>query len=320
MAGEVRVGVVGLGNIAHLAHLPCLASFEDVSIVAASDTVESAVKRATSMFRISHVFNDPHEMAEKADLDCVFILTPPDTHAQLAERFLERGVNVFCEKPMSLKLKEAEDMVDSARKHGRKLMIGLNRRFTPVYVKAKQIFEKICPEVCVAVKAKSSPIRRGLVEDNIHMTDVLRWFCGEAISVHSRSRFKDPYYEESVCTLIEFDTGTLGINVSNYDAGGWLEKLEVYGDGCTVIVESPHTLRVFKNGGEEVSHSAAARDYLSAFSEWSLIDKFGYRRQDRLFIDCVKEGREPTPSAEDALKTHKLVNLVAKACGLPSLE
>jgi len=147
LAGEVRVGVVGLGNIAHLAHLPCLASFEDVSIVAASDTVESAVKRATSMFRISHIFNDPHEMAEKAGLDCVFILTPPDTHAQLAERFLERGVDVFCEKPMSLRLKEAEDTVDSARVTRTKVEMNTNKRLnmSPITVTTLEVSIKIVP-------------------------------------------------------------------------------------------------------------------------------------------------------------------------------
>lgn len=74
-----------------------------------------------------------------AGLDMVFIAVPNTQHAPLAQKALERGLDVFVEKPFATSVDDAEASLAAQRKSGKRLFVGLNRRFAPVYVEARRI-------------------------------------------------------------------------------------------------------------------------------------------------------------------------------------
>lgn len=315
---EIKVGVVGLGRQA-LRHISTLVGFDDVKISAVCDINEGILKKIGHRYRISSLYKDYVKMAEKSAVDCVFVVTKPDeTHSKITEIFLENGKHVFCEKPMATKLSEMENVVKKAKDYDGILMVGFNRRYMPIFQKAKEEFMNPSQvEVCKAEMCAEKTILRGLNSNYVHMIDVLRWFCGEPVRVEAQARYKDPNYEETIVALITFDMGALGVHISNSNSGGYVERVTIYGNKKTLMVDVPSlTVKNLKGGAYQ---PAVVTNFVTdSWREFSY--KFGFEQEDRHFINCVKTGENPLTSGEDALKSHQLVNTIYAKCGLPTLN
>jgi len=311
---KIRVGIVGLGNQA-LRHLSALTTFDEIEISAVCDINQNSLKRVLDMFRVTSHYTDYQEMAEKSDVDCVFITTKPDeTHSKVTNVFLENNKHVFCEKPMATKMSDAESMVENARKNGKILMIGYNRRYMPVFQRAKQEFEKPNQiDVCIAEMCGEKTILRGLNANYVHIIDVLRWFCGEPLKVQASAKYVDPDYEETIVASIEFDSGARGVYVSNSKGGGYVEHVTIYGSSKTAQIDTPSaTFRNLKGGAYQ---PATITSFIT--DSWrDLSYRFGFLQEDRHFIECIKAGEKPLTSGEDSLKTLQLVNSIYAQCKL----
>lgn len=320
---RIKIGIAGLGSVAQSAHIPALLGFDDVEISAACDVDKSVLKRIGSTYKIPSLYLDYVEMAEKSDVDCVFVLTNPETHFQITSYFLENGKAVFCEKPMAMKLSEATSMVKKAQKQGLILMVGFNRRFMPVYQHAKKIFnEKKHVDVCsVELNGSSFALRRrDLAVEGIHIVDLLRHFCGEPAIVESNINYDDPLLEKSVASIIKFDTGAVGIQISNHTGGGYLEKTEIYGANSTVLIDAgSQTVQILKC--DHIGSKAPLIWSEFRLPKWSTnANRYGFEQEDRHFIDCVKTGKEPLTSGKDAIESHKLIHVIYTKSGLPGIE
>jgi len=316
----LKVGILGLGKIAQHFHIPSLLSFNDVEITAVCDINKNMLNKVGSKYGIHFLYTDYTKMAERKDLDAVFILTKPhETHLQITEVFLENGKDVFCEKPMAMKLSEAEDMVKKAKKHGKLLMIGFNRRYMPVFMRTKEkLTEEKNVEVLLSEVTSFNPGFRGLLTGWIHSVDILRFFCGEPTKVQGCAKYKDPLYEESIVSTINFDSGACGVLLCNFNAGKYMERVEIHGGGLSIYINVPHTAEIVE-GTKSFYEPISSTCFTT--SPWTeLTEKMGYKIQDRHFTECVKSGEKPITSGEDALKSHKLVNLIYRECGLPTLD
>ncbi len=87
------------------------------------------------------LYDDYKEMIEKEDLDFVFSVLPTYLHEEVATYAMEKGLDVFSEKPMALTLDGCAKMIEVSEKHGKKLMIGQCLRFAPAFRKLKEIVE-----------------------------------------------------------------------------------------------------------------------------------------------------------------------------------
>ena len=314
---KVKVGIVGLGRQG-LRHLSTLSRFEDVEVVAVCDINENSLRNILGVYRISSHYTDYKEMAEKQGFDCVFVVTKPDeTHTEITSTFLEEGNHVYCEKPMATKLSAAKNVVKQSSKYGRILMVGYNRRFMPIFVRAKQEFESPNEiDVCKSAMCGEKTIFRGLNSNYVHLVDILRWLCGEPRKVQAVSRYEDPNYETTIAALIEFKSDAIGIHLCNSTGGGYIEKVTIFGKNKTVEVDTPSlTFKNLRSGGYNPSIS----DLLTVGSWRDFSYKFGFEQADRHFIDCVKNDRLPLTSGEDSLKTLSLVDTIYAKCGLPPL-
>jgi len=88
-------------------------------------------------------------------------------------------------------------------------MIGFNRRFAPVYRKAKEIYKDQAPDVIVAQKNRPASEYRATLENAIHMVDLMRYLSGECVSVEAHSIFTDPCYETLCTAQLQFENGTV---------------------------------------------------------------------------------------------------------------
>lgn len=196
------------------------------------------------------------------------------------------------------------------------LMVGLNRRFAPVYVAARDAFGSSGASFCVAQKNRAGSEYRATFENAIHMVDLLRWFCGgEVVEVSAASAGDDPWEEDGTAALVRFSNGNTGILVAARAAGAWGEKLDAYGQMRSAEVIAPDTVTVTLDGVRTVRSMSS-----EAFGWATATETFGFADAVRHFLDRVHDRQSPLTSGGEAVKTQQLLDHILAAAGLPTEE
>lgn len=141
MSDKVRVGIVGTGGIARGRHLPCFTENETAELVALCDIKPDVLEKAADDYDVAARYTDYIEMYDKEDLDAVIVCTPNDVHAPATIAALERGINVLCEKPMSLDPDQGQAMLEAAEKSGKLLTFGFHYRHMPEVMAARRVVD-----------------------------------------------------------------------------------------------------------------------------------------------------------------------------------
>jgi predicted dehydrogenase len=136
----LRVGVVGLGEVAQIIHLPNLNDLgQRFEISAVCDVSPGVLKAVAHKYHVAHVFMDYAEMLRQVPLDVVFVLNANEYHAPTALAAMDHGVNVFVEKPLCMNRREAEALQEKAQSTGLTLMVGYMRRYDQAFSAALEI-------------------------------------------------------------------------------------------------------------------------------------------------------------------------------------
>lgn len=308
----VRVGLIGAGSIAQIAELPGLVAIPGVEIAGVVTKTEESAERNLERWPITRAYGSAEEMVNEADLDALFVLTPKGLHTQFVELGLQSGLDVFCEKPLTTSLDEARHLVELADETGQLLMVAFNRRYSEVYLRAREQFADGYPQFVIAQKNREGSEYRATIENAIHMIDLLRWFCGEPEEVTAHSIAPKPYEEDGVMALIRFNTGSIGVLAGIRSAGEWDERLEAYGDLKTVRVITPDSVAV-THKGETCTIEMRPR----ALGWVEATQTLGFAPEVKHFIECVRERRQPLTNGLEALRTQALVEEILRAANLP---
>lgn len=138
--GVVGVGVIGCGSIG-MFHLDRYVKLKEAEVVAACDIDEQALKEVKARFGVENLYVDYHDLLERDDVEAVSVCLPNYLHAPVTIEALKAGKHVLCEKPPALNSREVEEMFNTAKKAGRKLLIGLTRRYASITSVAKSYVE-----------------------------------------------------------------------------------------------------------------------------------------------------------------------------------
>ncbi len=134
----VRIGVIGCGAIAELYHLPALAAHpQTAASFALADPNPTRLVAMKQQFRAAHAVKDYRDLVGK--VDAVIVATPPHLHYTAAKWFLDQGIHVLCEKPLTESISEARELVEAGEKSGAKLAVNQTRRFFPTYQKIREL-------------------------------------------------------------------------------------------------------------------------------------------------------------------------------------
>ena len=311
---RLRVGVIGVGYVSKNNYLPVLAQTEDIDFVGImAKNYENAV-RAGKSFGAEHAVDSIEKLVDLG-LDCAFVLTPKQVHAEQVTFLLNHGVDTFCEKPMATTLKDAAALTELTEKTGRKLMIGFNRRYAPVITAAKEALNGGAPDVIIAQKNRPQTEYHATLENAVHMVDLMRYFCGEAADVQAISKFVDRDYETFTTAQIRFENGSSGILVADRSAGQWEESIEMHGGNRTILVHMPESVTVVDN---QQRHTTELTPLAMGWAKSE--DKLGFSYAIRHFFDCIRENKTPLTCPQDSFKTHELLNKVLLSAGLPAME
>lgn len=310
--GHLRVGLVGAGVIGRLAHLPVLARRPDIRIAGVVTAEAADTDEAVRRWPVERGYASAESMIAEAALDALLVLTPKSLHVEPVLAGLEAGLSVFCEKPLATSLADAATLVDAADDSAGTLMVGLNRRFAPVYRAAKSVFAERPPRFAVGQKHRVGTEYRATLENGLHMLDLLRWFCGEAVDVQAHSWAPDPYQEEGAAALIRFDSGSTAVFAAARSAGEWDERLDLYGDATTVRVAAPDRVEIARNGISTVTESRITANGWADITETA-----GFALCLEHFLDCVRTGAAPLTDGREAYRSQSLAHAVLDAAGLP---
>jgi virulence factor len=312
MMGKIRIGLIGLGGIAQKVYLPVLTGLESVEIASVMSRRESTVRRIQVQHRLTHGTTDLGELVRQ-NLSATFVLTPSPTHAAIIRQLLEACIDVFVEKPCTLTSRETAELSELADKRGRVLMVGFNRRFAPLYRQAKELFGARPVGLCLLEKHRQSATHPNLfenfIDDTIHIIDLLRWYGGEGRVVATSEELCSGRLVGAVST-VALDGGGIGIVATSLQAGGWIERLELHGGGCTVQVDAFTELRFVHDGHEEVFGHEQAGQWMTS------LEVRGFVQEIEHFLDCVRTRGEPLTSVREAWRTQVLLEeMVAAAKG-----
>lgn len=125
----LKVGIVGCGKIAD-AHAAQILRVGGAEIVAVCDREPLMARQLYERFPVKQFFTDVAQMIEEARPDVIHITTPPTSHYPLARLCLERGCNVYVEKPFTIDAKETERLIELALAKGCKITAGHNYQFS----------------------------------------------------------------------------------------------------------------------------------------------------------------------------------------------
>ena len=331
---EVRVALIGSGNIAVTLHLPILKMVGGVRVVALCDFIESRVEEVARRFEVKRTYNDVDLMLDSEELDAVFVTVSASAISKVAAICLRRGVNTFLEKPPGFTAAETRELAGLAAEQNAITMVGLNRRFRPLIRQARDVVEQEGP-ICTVItefhsrdmqswqatgRFSDRDLRNFLVFNSIHAIDLLRYLGGDVEVVSaSASAVAPPGFLDSANAMIRFKSGAVGYVSSHHlvPAGGHLapagERVEIWGHRICAWLENGHRLLTIWRAGRPPEQLRASGELM----EWD-----GTKAQNEFFIQCVQEGRQvrfPGADLTDAVNTMELVEVIGQSLGKPGL-
>lgn len=228
---SLRFALVGCGRIAaRHAELLASGSIAGGRLVAVCDVVED---RAVELGRKHEVpsFNNMHEMARTLDVDVFVVLTESGYHAQHVIELAEHGAHIMVEKPMALRLDDADAMIRACDTAGVRLFVVKQNRFNVPVVKAREALEagRLGKLVLGTVRVRwcrpqhyyDQANWRGtwaldggvLTNQASHHVDLLEWMMGDIDSVHAMSStaLADIEAEDTAVVTLRFTNGALGV-------------------------------------------------------------------------------------------------------------
>ncbi len=129
-SSSVQVGILGVGAITQVVHLPMFSERPDVDVVAVSDPDTLKAEALAARFQVPRVRSDEEILADD-EIQAAAICTPNHLHESLAVEALERGKHVLVEKPLAMNAEGVRRVLDAAAASGRHLAVGMNHRFRP---------------------------------------------------------------------------------------------------------------------------------------------------------------------------------------------
>ena len=301
---SLRVGMIGLGDIAQKAYLPVLTSRADVELhLLTRDRVK--LDRIGDAYRIPHRYTNLEALLD-AGVEAAFVHAATSAHLGLVERLLEAGRHVYVDKPLDAGYAGAERLVRLAQRRQRSLMIGFNRRYAPDYAALRSLPRDLIVMEKHRADLPAAP-RSVIFDDFIHVVDTLRFLApGPIQHTQVRVRVHDGLLHHVVLELA--GEGFTAIGLMHRLGGVAHEQLQVMGDGGGRRVIDLAEVVAYGNGD-------GAAMTVTRRGDWTPVAR--QRGIDQIcgaFLDAVGSGT--LLSAEDALATHAICEqILTKAHG-----
>jgi len=312
---KIKIGLIGCGG-RQGAHINSLMQMDDVEIVAVADPVEERRNAVAKKVGAKRIYKDHKELyanEKPEDIDVVYIAVEPTAHDDTEVMAIEKGWHFLVEKPMTLDMDQADDIVKKIEEKGILTSVGFQDRYLDILEPVKQ---KLATKKSGIVFGawiggipkvwwwlKKSTCGGQLVEQNIHLVDLLRYFYGEPLSVYATATtgIVEPFEANGV----EYDTDDHSTAVIRYNnnvtatlfSGCYAPGYDK--SGLTMITEDMTIEYILRDSTSFITKNETQT--IKRVEDQTLALSRG-------FIDAVKSGDDSTirSTYADALKSLKL--------------
>ncbi|MBM7693851.1 virulence factor [Peribacillus deserti] len=290
----LKIGVIGLGDIAQKAYLPIFSGISEAEFHLYTRN-QDKLKDIGRKYRWEQL-HDSLESIIQSGIIGAFVHTSTESHEEIISKLLENGIHVFVDKPITYNYQSSKALVDLAQEKNVILTVGFNRRFAPPYQFINQIKDRNMILMQKNRKSQPDEIRRFIFDDFIHVVDTIRHLYPYEIEQTIITGKSNSGKLSHVTLQLHSKDGT-AIGIMNRDSGTSEEKVEVFGpDEKRAALNVTDTV-IFQNKNE----------WKPGGNDWEpTLRKRGFEQMILNFIDSLKGDANPYITAEDALITHRL--------------
>jgi predicted dehydrogenase len=331
---KLRYALIGCGRIA-VNHIDAVLKNKNIVLVALCDIDLDQINKISKKTGLSLEgvvsYSSHGDLLKKEKLDLVGIATESGAHAEIAIDCLKKGINVIVEKPMALSIKDANKMIEIAKKNKVKLAVCHQNRFNKVILKLKKIIDdKKMGKINYGVanirwnrneayykqaswRGKWATDGGCLMNQCIHNIDLLLWMIGSQVTeVYGCLRNNNHGYNEGEdlgIAILKFKNGSLGViegTVAVYQEN-WEETLSVFGYNGLVEIggKSVNKINLWK-----VKDSVIKDNCDEAPPN---IYGFGHNELYKDFISAIKNKREPLINGIEGKKALEVILAIYKS-------
>lgn len=302
----LKIGVIGLGDIAQKAYLPVLCSKHlELHLFTRNQDRLSTIG---SQYRIDNLHLSLESILSSG-IQGAFVHTSTDSHEYIVEQLLLHNIHVYVDKPITYYYSSAKRLVDLAESRGLILMVGFNRRYAPAYVELKKLTD---PNMIILQKNRHSlpgDVRTFVFDDFIHVVDTMRYFFSYPVKEIIVRGMQNKGLLLHVVVQLIADNGAIAIAVMNRDSGTLEEKVEVFSAEEKKTVLNLTDLKINRNKTE----------LSSGINDWeSTLSKRGFEHIIADFLLAVESGKSPRFSMQDALLTHEMCERIVSELSVNS--
>jgi len=308
----LKVGFIGTGGISGT-HLAYLSSRDDVEIAALCDVDQGNLQRRAKEFG-GQAFVDYRKMLDAVKLDAVWLCTPPQVRAEPLLACAERGVPVFCEKPVERDEAKAAKTADQLDALGAHVQVGYVFRSLPVVKRLRQWVADDAIHLVQSFYGCNVSLTRGLaswfydkdksggplVDQATHNLDLLRYLLGEVTTVcgvgSNPVHAKEAGYtiDETLAFSFTFRDGIVGSHTHTWVGDGWRNEVFLSGEKRSYWLNLNKETLTVEEGDESRRLAAGGRGM--------------FCHEDGAFVNSVASGVwDASPSSyRDGLATLRL--------------
>jgi len=328
----VKVGVVGCGRIATSVHMPSIKRIHGYELVAASDLNKTRLDEARERFGIDETYDDYRLMLAKADVDAVFVCTPPEHHFRAVMDALEKGKHVLCEKPLASTLEESltiRETYEAQRKTMQQLFLmpAHNFIFTPCFEEALKRVEnreigkidKI--EACITTNlqfygAKTdfrNQAKCGVLEDIFpHLIYLVQRIGGPLEKVTDI----EPQLKGGMVSIVNVKM-TLQRGAEASLTGKWTGfvptlQLDLLGENGEIrmnLLRAPYNIAAMKNGEFQTTFMGPRlRQYIDVLRS----KHPSYTNEHVHFLKCATGETQPQVTVDDGIALVQALNIITE--------
>jgi predicted dehydrogenase/threonine dehydrogenase-like Zn-dependent dehydrogenase len=271
-----RVGMVGAGDWARRMLLPSFKA-EGVEFVSIATASGVTARDVGGRYGFARFVSGADEVLCDGNVNLLVIATRHGTHAELARRGLERGLDVFVEKPLALGDGELDALLEVASRSRGRLTAGFNRRFSPHARQAKELFKDRRGPLSILYRVNAGRVPRahwtqdaseggGRIRGEVcHFVDFMQYVTGSPVTrVHAESVTSDDREgtdDDSVFVNLKFADGSNGAvaYLAEGDRALPKERVEIFGAGRAFVIEDYRSAASYV-GGRETRTRLRAQD------------------------------------------------------------
>ncbi len=304
---KLRAAVVGVGYLGTF-HAQKYKNNPHVELIGVCDAFAAQADKVAQELGVQS-FHNPKDLLGLVDL--VTISTSTLNHFEVAKLFLQNGVHVNVEKPITATIPQAEELVALAQSHNLKLAVGHIERFNPSVNELKKHMK--APKLIELVRTATYKTRGAdvsvLHDLMIHDLDLLYWLSGSEIETIMASGSILISAELDSCTAsFKMKNGVLGIITVSRVSSAAQRSVRIVQDDCTLFANTGiHSLEKIEKG------DGLTADSLVKITQWTVDKADALQKETDAFIDSVLNNKAPVVSGLDGLKALRAVEAVQTA-------